>query len=138
MKLIITDKQTLKDASGCLHDATITPNEVQYDAEAGTVKAVFNRLMWETSKRQGIFRPMKMQVVHCRLTIRQVLSYNAEWKMEPEMLSAIRFKRDAITFEFIMYSSLQVKVQAIDAELEDMDEPWDDPNPPYTSWFGKD
>ena len=142
VKLNICDEKALRDASGLLHDATTTARETGYDPTLRTFRAVFNRRMWETSRRQGMFRRMKMSVIHSCLTFNGVEDSHWVWSDRGQQqvyeLSHIEHRDSQIALHFHTGERVIVKTKRLEGVLEDLDEPWDDPNPPGSLSFGRD
>ena len=123
-----------------LHDATISFDEINYAEESKTFTAVFNRHMWENAKRRGIFRRMKIQAVHSKLTFENVLSMkiNSEKKLYPiNEVNWVEADGPSVKIHFHNDVVITLEIDKVSGNLEDLDQPWDIKGP-FSISFGKD
>ncbi len=140
MKTNINSIEDVEMVSGMLHDATILFEEIKFNKETKVFSAVFNRHMWEQTKRKGIFRKMEMQAVHSMLTFENVSSMKIDTENEiypTNEISCLEAEGSKINIFFHNDVVITLEVEKYCGNLNDLDQPWDITGPISLS-FGKD
>jgi hypothetical protein len=140
MNLDLRTHKDFSEASFMLYDATITLPEISYNPESKQFSAIFNRRKWEECRRRGIFRRMKMKVVHSKLILEDVASmeienekvlyptYEVNCVEVDDLRVSIIFHNDAV---------IRLKLLTFNGKLQDSEEAWEIAGPISLS-FGKD
>ena len=130
LKLKADDSNDLKVFAAYLQDSVTIPLDIKYLEKNKTFICVFNRFMWEDAEK-GIFRDNKR--IRSALKIDEVISVKSK-NLDPKEKKALEFltinvhednkKYININLLFSGNMTISVKVEAINATLEDFSDSW--------------
>ena len=130
LKLKAVDNNDLKVFAAYLQDSVTIPQDIKYLEKNKTLICVFNRFMWEDAEK-GIFRDNKR--IRSALKIDEVISVKSK-NLDPKEKKALEFltinidednkKYININLLFSGNMTISVKVEAINATLEDFSDSW--------------
>ena len=130
LKLKADDSNDLKVFAAYLQDSVTIPLDIKYLKKNKTFICVFNRFMWEDAEK-GIFRDNKR--IRSALKIDEVISVKSK-NLDPKEKKALEFltinvhednkKYININLLFSGNMTISVKVEAINATLEDFSDSW--------------
>ncbi len=130
LKLKADDNNDLKVFAAYLQDSVTIPQDIKYLEKNKTFICVFNRFMWEDAEK-GIFRDNKR--IRSALKIDEVISVKSK-NLNPKEKKALEFltinvhednkKYININLLFSGNMTISVKVEAINATLEDFSDSW--------------
>ena len=130
LKLKADDNNDLKVFAAYLQDSVTIPLDIKYLEKNKTFICVFNRFMWEDAEK-GIFRDNKR--IRSALKIDEVISVKSK-NLDPKEKKALEFltinvhednkKYININLLFSGNMTISVKVEAINATLEDFSDSW--------------
>ena len=130
LKLKADDNNDLKVFAAYLQDSVTIPQDIKYLEKNKTFICVFNRFMWEDAEK-GIFRDNKR--IRSALKIDEVISVKSK-NLDPKEKKALEFltinvhednkKYININLLFSGNMTISVKVEAINATLEDFSDSW--------------
>ena len=130
LKLKADDSNDLKVFAAYLQDSVTIPQDIKYLEKNKTFICVFNRFMWEDAEK-GIFRDNKR--IRSALKIDEVISVKSK-NLGPKEKKALEFltinvhednkKYININLLFSGNMTISVKVEAINAILEDFSDSW--------------
>jgi len=130
LKLKAVDNNDLKVFAAYLQDSVTIPQDIKYLKKNKTFICVFNRFMWEDAEK-GVFRDNKR--IRSALKIDEVKSVKSK-NLDPKEKKALEFltinidednkKYTNINLLFSGNMTISVKVEAINATLEDFSDSW--------------
>ena len=130
LKLKADDNNDLKVFAAYLQDSVTIPQDIKYLKKNKTFICVFNRFMWEDAEK-GIFRDNKR--IRSALKIDEVISVKSK-NLDPKEKKALEFltinvhednkKYININLLFSGNMTISVRVEAINATLEDFSDSW--------------
>ncbi len=130
LKLKADDNNDLKVFAAYLQDSVTIPQDIKYLKKNKTFICVFNRFMWEDAEK-GVFRDNKR--IRSALKIDEVKSVKSK-NLDPKEKKALEFltinidednkKYTNINLLFSGNMTISVKVEAINATLEDFSDSW--------------
>jgi len=130
LKLKADDNNDLKVFAAYLQDSVTIPQDIKYLKKNKTFICVFNRFMWEDAEK-GVFRDNKR--IRSALKIDEVTSVKSK-NLDPKEKKALEFltinidednkKYININLLFSGNMTISVKVEAINATLEDFSDSW--------------
>ena len=130
LKLKADDSNDLKVFAAYLQDSVTIPLDIKYLEKNKTFICVFNRFMWEDAEK-GIFRDNKR--IRSALKIDEVISVKSK-NLDPKEKKALEFltinvhednkKYININLLFSGNMTISVRVEAINATLEDFSDSW--------------
>ena len=130
LKLKADDNNDLKVFAAYLQDSVTIPQDIKYLKKNKTFICVFNRFMWEDAEK-GVFRDNKR--IRSALKIDEVKSVKSK-NLDPKEKKALEFltinidednkKYININLLFSGNMTISVKVEAINATLEDFSDSW--------------
>ena len=130
LKLKADDSNDLKVFAAYLQDSVTIPQDIKYLKKNKTFICVFNRFMWEDAEK-GVFRDNKR--IRSALKIDEVKSVKSK-NLDPKEKKALEFltinidednkKYTNINLLFSGNMTISVKVEAINATLEDFSDSW--------------
>ncbi len=130
LKLKADDSNDLKVFAAYLQDSITIPQDIKYLKKNKTFICVFNRFMWEDAEK-GVFRDNKR--IRSALKIDEVTSVKSK-NLDPKEKKGLEFltinidednkKYININLLFSGNMTISVKVEAINATLEDFSDSW--------------
>ena len=130
LKLKADDNNDLKVFAAYLQDSVTIPQDIKYLKKNKTFICVFNRFMWEDAEK-GVFRDNKR--IRSALKIDEVTSVKSK-NLDPKEKKGLEFltinidednkKYININLLFSGNMTISVKVEAINATLEDFSDSW--------------
>ncbi len=137
LKLKADDKNDLKVFAAYLQDSIAVPQDIKYLEKNKTFICVFNRFMWEDAEK-GIFRDNKR--IRSALKIDEVRSVKSK-NLNPNEKKPLEFltvninqdNKENININLLFSGNMtiSVKVEAINATLEDFSNSWKTKTKPF-------
>jgi len=137
LKLKANDNNDLKVFAAYLQDSLTIPEDIKYLEKNKTFICVFNRFMWEDAEK-GIFRDNKR--IRSAFKIDEVRSVKSK-NLNPKDKKALEFltinieqdNKENININLLFSGNMtiSVKVEAINATLEDFSNSWKTKTKPF-------
>jgi len=139
LKLRAVDAEDFAVLGACLQDALVPVQDMRFLGEENRFVMVANRFCWEklaaeegTGAGQGGTAAGSYERVHCGITFEHVLSVEAKGFTPGaaadrgrllEVLT-IQAEGDVLTLVFSGGAAVRLRVERVEAFVQDMDEPW--------------
>lgn len=132
IRLIAGDSDDLNVISACLQDAVTKVGDFAYLHERRRFAFVANRFVWEAtiSRRMGPFARVRAGIHFDDVLSVQQQNIKSDAKDAVVSLMAIRHesrpdeRTDIVILEFSGGGSIRLEVEAVNAQIEDISEPW--------------
>ncbi len=131
LRLVAADPEDIDVVSACLQDSVMKVGDLVYVPRERRFAFVTNRFIWEegSSRKRGPFVRVRTGVHFDDVTGVKVRNIRQDAKSAVISLLAVRFEResensDKILLEFAGGGEIVLKVEAVNAVLTDISEPW--------------